>query len=287
MTKQRSALSWTLSIVLHTILALLIIRTSYKFAFPEGAVESVSFEVAAESAAPQIAPEPQAPTAPEPAEKESIVVPKAPPQKIIKPIVIPNKPQKTVKAAEPEAAPEPVSETMPEVETQEESPVEIPQTAPVAAEPAPTETAAAEPETNVQEQNNEKMSEDTAVDKAAGIEAPEQGDGQQQAQATEVGEPRPAFGAPGSIIDETKLTERAGNRKPQYPWSARLKRLQGTVIIKAFVKPDGTVDSISLYQSSGVAALDKEALDVYAKWRYTPGSKGWVLKPFKFSLLAQ
>ncbi|MBK9293812.1 MAG: TonB family protein [Oligoflexia bacterium] len=311
MYKPKSALSWTFSVLIHAVLAFFVLRASYKYAFPEAAVESVSFEVATENVASQVADTPQAPTTTEieptkqepeepvakvkPAPKpEPKVVAKPAPEKIVKPVFIPDKPQNIVQESEPE------------VETEQESPVEV-------AQEQPAQQAEEEPQPPIEQETQTTEMQDAqpepapeqivqAIKEAQNLQQVQQPSTQQsnqqtQGQAQQIGqgngsglgsidnEVRPAFGAPGSIIDETRLTERAGNRKPHYPWSARLKRQQGTAIIKAFVKPDGSVDSISLYKSSGVSALDKEALEAYAKWKYTPGAKGWVLKPFKFSLV--
>jgi protein TonB len=94
----------------------------------------------------------------------------------------------------------------------------------------------------------------------------------------------PQFGTPGTTIDETKLSEAFGNHKPSYPWMARLRRQQGTVVIRAYISKDGSVSQTAIEQSSGSSLIDKEALQSYSRWKYQPGPTGWVLKPFKFSL---
>lgn len=80
------------------------------------------------------------------------------------------------------------------------------------------------------------------------------------------------------------------NPKPPYPSAAFKMRIEGTVIIKALVKPDGSCGEVLLGQSSGSDLLDRSAMDTVALWKFTPAkSQGkevsqWVSIPITFSV---
>lgn len=52
--------------------------------------------------------------------------------------------------------------------------------------------------------------------------------------------------------------------------SARRKAQQGQVVVRLTVLPSGLVDKAELVESSGVAALDRAALDTLRLWRLQP-----------------
>jgi TonB family protein len=57
---------------------------------------------------------------------------------------------------------------------------------------------------------------------------------------------------------------------PGYPKQARLKKLQGTVVLQAIVNKQGKVDSLQLI--SGDPLLAQAAADAVKQWRYKPYS---------------
>lgn len=257
MTQQKSTfgntVAWVLSLAFHGVLAIVVLRAGYKIAFPEGSVEMVQIETYGNMNAPENSAPPKVKSEPK---TKSELAPLASKSKLK---FIPDKPAEVVRAA-------------PQVEDQD---ADVPaKAAPEAnAESTQEETVKSESEIKNEEAPADKNSpEPVAAQEAAGT----------QSESNE--ENHPEFGTPGTMLDVTRLSEQPGNRKPSYPWMARLRRQQGTVVIKAYVKKDGTLDSVELYQSSGSALIDKEALGAYARWKYHPGSEGWVLKPFKFSL---
>lgn len=80
------------------------------------------------------------------------------------------------------------------------------------------------------------------------------------------------------------------NPKPPYPPVAFQMRIEGTVMLKALVQPDGTCGEVLLAKSSGNEFLDKSALNTVAQWKFTPAkSQGkdiaqWVSIPISFSI---
>lgn len=80
------------------------------------------------------------------------------------------------------------------------------------------------------------------------------------------------------------------NPKPPYPALAFQMRIEGTVLLKALVLPDGTCAKVLLTQSSGNPDLDRSALTTVAQWKFVPAkSQGkdvsqWVSIPITFAL---
>lgn len=80
------------------------------------------------------------------------------------------------------------------------------------------------------------------------------------------------------------------NPKPPYPPVAFQMRIEGTVMLKALVQPDGRCGEVLLAKTSGNDLLDKSALNTVAQWKFTPAkSQGkdisqWVSIPITFSI---
>lgn len=66
----------------------------------------------------------------------------------------------------------------------------------------------------------------------------------------------------------------AGNPKPDYPLLARRRGLEGRVLVRVAVRPDGTAESAAVVQSSGHDILDRAARTTIAQWRFRPASIG-------------
>jgi protein TonB len=80
------------------------------------------------------------------------------------------------------------------------------------------------------------------------------------------------------------------NPKPPYPYLARRQRLEGTVLVRAWVLADGSCDKVTLSQSSGHEILDASVLDTVRRWRFLPARRAgqaidaWVEIPVVFRL---
>jgi TonB family protein len=61
--------------------------------------------------------------------------------------------------------------------------------------------------------------------------------------------------------------------EPQYSEEARKARYQGTVVLEAIVRKDGTVDILRVVRSLGFG-LDENAIQALKQWRFRPGTKG-------------
>jgi len=63
--------------------------------------------------------------------------------------------------------------------------------------------------------------------------------------------------------------------EPQYSEEARKARYQGTVVLEAIVKRDGTVDILRVVRSLGFG-LDENAIQALKQWRFKPGMRNGI-----------
>jgi protein TonB len=94
--------------------------------------------------------------------------------------------------------------------------------------------------------------------------------------------------APMRVQEATPLYRR--NPVPEYPWIARRRGYQGTVVLEVLVSRDGRVKALNLSASSGHSVLDQAALASVKRWLFEPGARGgekvemWVKVPVRFQL---
>jgi TonB family protein len=63
------------------------------------------------------------------------------------------------------------------------------------------------------------------------------------------------------------------NLPPPYPPDAYQRGQQGRVVLEIRVTPEGTVASLHVIESSGVASLDQAALEAVRVWRFAPARR--------------
>jgi len=103
---------------------------------------------------------------------------------------------------------------------------------------------------------------------------------------------QPASAAAASAVDvpPRKLPT---NPPPPYPPDAVAQRQEGRVLLKVHIDQHGRVEKISVAQSSGVASLDRAALETVRTWRFEPARRGGqavatvVIVPIRFSIEQQ
>lgn len=85
--------------------------------------------------------------------------------------------------------------------------------------------------------------------------------------------------------------EYAKNNPPfKYPVEAIRRDLQGAVVLRVMISPQGIPDKITVAQSSGQALLDMDAKDQVGKWRFVPARKNgefvwsWLDVPINYRL---
>lgn len=80
------------------------------------------------------------------------------------------------------------------------------------------------------------------------------------------------------------------NPAPQYPYRARQRGWEGTVLLRAFISKEGLPEQLEIKQSSGHSVLDNAALEAVRLWQFKPASVGelsfsaWIDIPIRFVL---
>jgi TonB family protein len=85
------------------------------------------------------------------------------------------------------------------------------------------------------------------------------------------------FGSTDADVAPCKLP---ANPDPPYPREVQAQRIGGVVVLQVLIRADGSVEKVSLYESSGIPALDESALStVRDRWRFQPGTSRGVAVP--------
>ncbi|RLU02445.1 MAG: energy transducer TonB [Ketobacter sp.] len=85
-------------------------------------------------------------------------------------------------------------------------------------------------------------------------------------------------------------TRQHRNPDPRYPSLSRRRGEEGTVILELLVLKDGSVENVTIKESSGFPRLDKSAMEAVRRWKYNPAKRGGqaidyrYLQPVTFSL---
>ena len=258
----KSSLAFFLSILIHTLLAVAVVYTGLDMTLPEGTVTSTEV-VYTEAPIPQgsqtedtaqiadhVAETKPAPPPPAPAPKPVVL----PPAKVAdteseSDIVAPEEPQ--------EIEPEVVEPADPEISEENLNP------------PADTNAANEEKEQPLADESiNQEVQEENPVDgQSANNEA--------------------AYGTSTGVQSDSNLSPVPGNKNPDYPMWARLRRQEGVTVVQFEVLEDGSVANTRVTQSSGFEALDASAVKAHEKWRYRPGKTGTFTKSYNFKLTGQ
>jgi TonB family protein len=72
--------------------------------------------------------------------------------------------------------------------------------------------------------------------------------------------------------------------RPEYPYDARRRNLQGSGMFIIRVRPDGTVSRVDVGDSTGAPLLDRTAIAIFSKWRFKPGRVKAVRVPIHFTM---
>jgi protein TonB len=93
--------------------------------------------------------------------------------------------------------------------------------------------------------------------------------------------PPPAPAAPSKVVDNAVRTAKTGERatciscpQPSYPAVAKRRNWQGSVKLRLRLGSDGSVDEVTVVDSSGHEPLDEAAIEGAKKWRFVEGSAG-------------
>lgn len=84
----------------------------------------------------------------------------------------------------------------------------------------------------------------------------------------------------GSQVIPASPDDRFRNRPPAYPYDAAARGERGTVVVVVHVAENGVSTGADVARTSGVASLDRAALDAVRKWRFRPAMKNGRAVPF-------
>jgi protein TonB len=96
--------------------------------------------------------------------------------------------------------------------------------------------------------------------------------------------PEPPEPAPPAPVQETgPIRVSAGQGpglikkvEPRYPPIAQSARIEGTVVVDAVIRKDGTVSDVTVLRSSS-KMFDQACIDAVRQWRFTPSPQDVVL----------
>jgi TonB family protein len=72
--------------------------------------------------------------------------------------------------------------------------------------------------------------------------------------------------------------------RPNYPSIARKQHLEGSGVAEIRIKPDGSVQSVRMLQTTGQKALDEAAIEGFGRWRFRPRGISLVRIPIQFRM---
>ncbi|MCD4813896.1 energy transducer TonB [bacterium] len=78
--------------------------------------------------------------------------------------------------------------------------------------------------------------------------------------------------------------------KPLYPAQARLKKINGCVMVSIIVTTDGSVEAVKVTSAEPAGVFEASAIKAVSKWRFTPGKRNGkkvrtrVLVPIDFEI---
>lgn len=79
--------------------------------------------------------------------------------------------------------------------------------------------------------------------------------------------------------------------EPGYPFPSIMQNQQGTALLKAYIRENGSIGEVRIIQSSGFIDLDRAAADAMAGWKFMPAVKSgeniaaWIQVPFVFKII--
>ena len=115
--------------------------------------------------------------------------------------------------------------------------------------------------------------------------AVEKGDGS----SARAGKSETTVSSTGGAVTRAK-PDYLSNPAPSYPYEARRKKWEGTVIVRAWVSKTGQPLKLEIQRSSGHEVLDEAALKTVKKWSFHPAKLGdipmesSVVIPIRFEL---
>lgn len=97
----------------------------------------------------------------------------------------------------------------------------------------------------------------------------------EQREQSEVSEPSPSINSvsnPELGLDYVAPSI-ISNPAPVYPRKARLKGIHGQVLLRVFIRDDGSCGNVFVLRSSGYNLLDNSAIKAVSQWKFSPARR--------------
>lgn len=267
---KKEASAFFLSFIIHAILLIVLVTATYRVALPPGNV-STELEFTPEGGTTkghisEVDSNNNVPPQVETAQPEETL-----PVKKSESVIKANKPPTTL----PAKGEVPLQQDAEEKSTEKLVPMVEKVDAQSAAEEdlakqeeakPPKELPVAKPQTPPQDLENLKAAQEESV-------ATAEAENSENSEAGGAGEPDDQAGGQ-DVVDASGLKAMPGNPRPEYPVMARLRRIQGTSVLRFKVTQQGLVENVRIEKSSGDRSLDESAAKAYSKFRYQPGQEG-------------
>jgi TonB family protein len=72
--------------------------------------------------------------------------------------------------------------------------------------------------------------------------------------------------------------------RPEYPYTARVKKITGSGVALVEVNSRGEVTNVRMAQSTGSPVLDNAATSAFRRWRFKPGRSFYFRTPISFTI---
>ena len=79
-----------------------------------------------------------------------------------------------------------------------------------------------------------------------------------------------------ATIPPTQASPAPGNRKPDYPMTARRGHFEGRLVLRVDVTDVGSASAVAVAVSSGHAILDEAAVTALQGWHFNPATRDGV-----------
>jgi protein TonB len=191
------------------------------------------------------------------------------------------------KGAQPSASGQPQQNAPPPLRQEDKSPAPEQQAQESDAQAAVPRSLAAPPATKADDEPSLKPNQEPPQKAAQAADEP---DSRPPAQAPKAQE-APVFDLAGTESESNAEVlggrvvpaspdDRFRNRPPIYPGEAAMRGEHGAVVVLIHVSENGVATGVDVMETSGVASLDKAAVDAVRKWHFRPALQEGRAVPF-------
>lgn len=275
--RQKKVGAFGVSLLIHGLLLFFIATMTLDLTMPEGTVSEGTMEFTVAPKGSQ-AETPNVAAVAQPEVPEKIKSKPAPPPP-------PPKPPKVEKVETSEVEPDPIG-TLP-VEEEEAPPTKLPDK--INDEPDTTSKIESMKEIETPPETDDKPLEQAppvpvAVPGNSPSAAPQESGSDQLNLKGQEKVADQTYGRSDGVRDARILTALPGNKKPEYPFMARFRRVEGNVVVQFSVASDGTVSNLRLVSSNN-EIFTKPVMDAVKTWRFrSPVDPGEYYHQFNFIL---